>query len=66
LTVNRAFKGIYLGQPGDYHVKFIYRPRHWRLACAGFWISAGAAILWAWLSISRGKRAANGRDNVVD
>jgi hypothetical protein len=46
LTVNRAFKGIYLGQPGDYHIQFIYRPRHWRLACTLFWISAGVVIAW--------------------
>jgi hypothetical protein len=44
LTVNRAFKGIYLDRPGDYHIKFIYRPRHWRLACTLFWISAGVVI----------------------
>jgi hypothetical protein len=44
LTVNRAFKGIYLDQPGDYHIQFIYRPRHWRLACTLFWISAGVVI----------------------
>jgi hypothetical protein len=46
LTVNRAFKGIYLDQPGDYHIQFIYRPRHWRLACTLFWISAGVVIAW--------------------
>jgi hypothetical protein len=45
LTVNRAFKGIYLGQPGDYHVKFVYRPRHWRLACAFFWIAIGGVMV---------------------
>jgi hypothetical protein len=66
LTVNRAFKGIYLDQPGDYHVQFIYRPRHWRLACACFWISAGAVILWALTSIVRVKGAAKGRDNRMD
>jgi hypothetical protein len=66
LTVNRAFKGIYLDQPGDYHIKFIYRPRHWRLACACFWISAGAVILWALTSIIRVKGAANGQDNLID
>jgi hypothetical protein len=47
LTVNRAFKGIYLDQPGDYHIKFIYRPRYWRLACALFWISAGSVMALA-------------------
>jgi hypothetical protein len=41
LTVNRAFKGIYLDRPGDYHVKFTYRPRHWRLAVFLFWLAAG-------------------------
>jgi hypothetical protein len=66
LTVNRAFKGIYLGQPGDYHIQFIYRPRHWRLACTFFWISAGAVILWALTSIIRVKGAAKGRDNLID
>jgi len=65
LTVNRAFKGIYLDQPGDYHIKFIYRPRHWRLGCACFWISAGAVMLWALTSIIRSKGAAKRRGNVV-
>jgi hypothetical protein len=66
LTVNRAFKGIYLDQPGDYRIKFTYRPRHWRLACACFWISAGAVILWALTSIIRGKGAAKGLGNAID
>jgi hypothetical protein len=66
LTVNRAFKGIYLDQPGDYHIQFIYRPRHWRLACACFWISAGAVMLLAGRSLVRGKAAAKERDNPAD
>jgi hypothetical protein len=66
LTVNRVFKGIYLDQAGDYHIKFIYRPRHWRQACACFWISAGAVILWALASSIRGKSAAKGRGNAID
>ena len=66
LTVNRAFKGIYLGQPGDYHIKFIYRPRHWRLACACFWISAGAVMLWTLTSIIRGKGSTKGRGKAID
>jgi hypothetical protein len=66
LTVNRAFKGIYLGQPGDYHIQFLYRPRHWRLACTMFWISAGAVILWALTSIIQGKDTGKGRDNLID
>jgi hypothetical protein len=63
LTVNRAFKGIYLDRPGDYHIEFLYRPRHWRLACAFFWISAGAVIMLGLMSNMRGKGTANGRDN---
>jgi hypothetical protein len=47
LTVNRAFKGVYLDRPGDYHIEFIYRPRYWLLSCAWFWISAGSVIALA-------------------
>jgi hypothetical protein len=53
LTVNRAFKGVYLDKPGDYHIEFIYRPRHWRLACALFWISAGAGVVLAFMGFGR-------------
>jgi hypothetical protein len=63
LTVNRAFKGIYLDRPGDYHIQFIYRPRHWGLACALFWISGGAVIMLGWMSRRRVKGVANRRDN---
>jgi len=58
LTVNRAFKGVYLDHPGDYHIEFVYRPRHWRLSCACFWISAGYAIMFAAFNAlrSRSKR----------
>ena len=45
LTVNRAFKGVYLDRPGDYHLEFTYRPGHWQLACTLFWISAASACL---------------------
>jgi hypothetical protein len=44
LTVNRAFKGIYLDRPGDYHIQFTYRPRYWRLACFCFWSSVCLVI----------------------
>ena len=47
LTVNRAFKGIYIDRPGDYHIKFTYRPRYWRLSCALFWISICAVLALA-------------------
>jgi len=53
LTVNRAFKGVYLDQPGNYHLEFIYRPRHWRLACALFWTAAGSVIVLASVSFVR-------------
>jgi hypothetical protein len=65
LTVNRALKGIYLDRPGDYRIKFIYRPRHWRLACVCFWISSGAVVLWVLTSIIRGKGAAKGQVNAM-
>ena len=65
LTVNRAFKGIYLDQPGDYHIQFIYRPRYWRLACACFWISAGMVMVLALASIICVKGAAKGRVNLI-
>jgi hypothetical protein len=39
LTVNRAFKGVYLDRPGDYHITFTYRPRYWTAACLAFWLS---------------------------
>jgi hypothetical protein len=51
LTVNRAFKGIYLDKPGDYHVQFTYRPRHWRLACALFWISICGCVIMSFVEI---------------
>jgi len=53
LTVNRAFKGIYLDQPGDYHIKFSYRPRHWHLACDLFFAAVGVAITLASLRAFR-------------
>jgi hypothetical protein len=57
LTVNRAFKGIYLDKPGDYHIKFTYRPRHWSLACTLFWISSGAIVLWSLRNLNGSKAA---------
>jgi len=62
-TVNRAFKGIYLDKPGDYHIVFTYRPRHWRLACALFWIAVGTAAALAAISLARAKRR-NGNNPV--
>jgi hypothetical protein len=53
LTVNRAFKGIYIDQPGDYHIEFTYRPRHWRLSCALFLISIGAVLALATADLIR-------------
>ena len=56
LTVNRAFKGVYLGQAGDYHIEFTYRPRHWRLACTLFWISVSIVFALAAANIIRTRR----------
>jgi hypothetical protein len=55
LTVNRAFKGIYLDKPGDYHIQFTYRPRHWRLACALFASAIAITAVLAMLHFIFGK-----------
>jgi hypothetical protein len=62
LTVNRAFKGVYLDRPGDYHLVFTYRPRHWRLACALFWISICGCVIISFVEIIRARIAA-GKQN---
>jgi len=61
LTVNRAFKGVYLDKPGDYHIKFTYRPRHWQMACTLFWISTGVvlALVTADFILIRNRRKAS-------
>jgi len=53
LTVNRAFKGVYLDKPGDYHIEFTYRPRFWSLACAWFWVSVSGVVALATMSAFR-------------
>jgi hypothetical protein len=58
LTVNRAFKGIYLDKPGDYHVEFTYRPHLWRLACVIFWISIGGVLLAGLMGFLSNKKKA--------
>lgn len=50
LTVNRAFKGVYLDKPGDYHIQFTYRPRYWRYTWATFWVAAAISAALAILS----------------
>ena len=55
LNVNRAFKGIYLDAPGDYHIEFTYRPRHWRLARILFWSSISVALALAMMEIIRAR-----------
>ncbi len=47
LTVNRAFKGIYLDKPGDYHIQFTYRPRYWRVTWATFWVAVAISVALA-------------------
>jgi hypothetical protein len=56
LTVNRAFKGIYLDTPGDYHVEFIYRPYGWRMSYALFWAALATIAGWAVFNAVRKKR----------
>ena len=62
LTVNRAFKGIFLEGPGDYYIEFTYRPRHWQLACTLFWTAAGFVFILSLVALvgSRLKRSAIG------
>lgn len=55
LTLNRAFKGIYLDKPGDYHIEFIFRPRHWRLACALFWTALGLIGIFTIAAFAAGR-----------
>jgi hypothetical protein len=55
LTVNRAFKGIYLDRPGDHHIEFIYRPHHWLLACRVFCAAAVCVALIAFLAFFGGR-----------
>ncbi|HXE42857.1 MAG TPA: hypothetical protein VN516_07515 [Candidatus Baltobacteraceae bacterium] len=66
LTVNRAFKGVYLSQPGDYHIEFIYRPHYWRLACVWFGITIVIIVVlcgWDFFSFKfREKNKIIGRD----
>jgi hypothetical protein len=60
LTVNRAFKGVYLDRPGDYHLVFTYRPPHWRLAGILFWLALGSAAVLACAGVIRRRSTANG------
>ena len=55
LTVNRAFKGIYLDKPGDYHIRFTYRPGHWRLALVLFWAAVGLVVVFLTIDTMVGK-----------
>ena len=64
LTINRAFKGMYLDKPGDYHLEFTYHPRHWRLACTLFWIAMGSVIALASVSFIRTRVQRNNGPNV--
>jgi hypothetical protein len=56
LTVNQAFKGIYLDQPGRYHIEFKFRPRYWGTAILLFWISALGILILAALNAWSGAR----------
>lgn len=58
LTVNRAFKGVFLDQAGDYHIEFIYRPPHWRLACILFWAAVALTVLLSLAGFWRSKQHA--------
>lgn len=60
--VNHAFKGIYVGQPGTYHVTFRYQPERLTLAlwlCFGGVMLGGAGLLtdWQWRRVRLGRQA---------
>jgi hypothetical protein len=61
LNANRAFKALYLDKSGDYHIKFTYRPRYWRLACMFFWIALGCAMVLALQPFVRARIQRKGR-----
>jgi len=56
LTVNRAFKGVYLDKPGDYHIQFTYRPRFWRITWPAFWVAAAISVALGIFSFFRTKK----------
>jgi hypothetical protein len=65
LTVNRAFKGIYLNAPGNYHIEFTYRPRHWRIACLLFWSSIFIAFALTIREIMRAQNRQKSHDLIT-
>ena len=56
LTVNRAFKGVYLDKPGDYHIQFTYRPRYWRITWPAFWVAVVISVALGIFSIFKPKK----------
>jgi hypothetical protein len=54
LTVNQAFKGVYLDQPGRYHIEMKYRPRYWAVAVWLFWSAAVGTLVFALMGVWRG------------
>jgi len=51
LTVNLAFKGLYLDKPGDYHIQFTFRPRYWNYTRPLFWAALAVSVALAILSV---------------
>jgi len=56
LTVNRAFKGIYLDKPGDYHIQFTYRPPYWKFTWPAFWVAVVISVALALFSFVKFKK----------
>jgi hypothetical protein len=54
ITVNRAFKGIFLERPGHSHVEFTFRPRYWGTAVARFQLTALGVLVLAVVGLWRG------------
>jgi len=56
LTVNRSFKAVYLDKPGDYHIRFTFRPRYSQITRPAFWLAAAITVALATFSFLNFKR----------
>ena len=58
MTVNHAFRGIEIKEPGLYDIKFFYRPQYWSTAWIMFGLGLGLVILISLLCIRYQRRSA--------
>ena len=57
MTVNHAFRGIEIKEPGLYDIKFFYRPQYWSTAWIMFGLGLGLVILISLLCIRYQRRS---------